>query len=117
MTDLPGDSVTDIAIDGDREVFIGGDGDLETVSGLDAVEQSVGIGASSAVRTLVGEPLRGATYARVQQRLEDALERDPQIDDVRRVEVTTVDKSAGTVTAEVFTSYDQSFEITVSGGL
>lgn len=104
----------DVAIDENREVFVGPDGDLATVDGTRLVEQSVGIAASSAVRPLIGEPIRASTYERAQSKLTAAFQDESVVDDVRRVEITSVNKSAGTVDVEVFVSYDESFDATIS---
>lgn len=108
---ISGDNITDLEVGRDREVFVGADGDLSTVSGQPQVEQSVALDASSALRTLIGEPLTGGTYERAQSALTDAFQRDTQIADVRRVEVKTVDRADGLVTVEVFVNYDESFDV------
>jgi hypothetical protein len=104
----------DIAVDENREVFVGPDGDLATVDGTTLVEQSVGLAASSAVRPLIGEPIRSSTYERAQQALTEAFQRESTVENVQRVEITSVNKSAGTVDVEVFVSYDESFEATIT---
>lgn len=108
------DSVTDLQIDSDRQVFLGDDGDLATVSGIPNVEQSVAIEAGDVLRPLIGEPMTDETFGDVEAELEQVLSRDPQIDSVERVNVTKVNTSTGTVTVSVFTSFNNSFEIEVT---
>lgn len=110
---ISGENLKDLALDGDRTISIGGDGDLETTEGLETVKQSVAIHAGDTVRQLVGEPLTGPTYADVQAELAAALEQDPQLETVNRVSVTEVNRAEGTVTVEVFTEYNNSFELEI----
>lgn len=108
-----GDELHDLRLDDNRQVEIGGDGDFRLTSGVETVEQSVAIEAGAVLRPLIGEPLTGTTYEDVQEELRQILSRDPQIETVQRVEIVTVNRSDGTVTIEVFVSYNNSFEINV----
>lgn len=105
------DSVTDLRLDGDRTVSVGDDGDLETVSGIRAVEQSAAIHAGSALRALVGEPVTAKKLSEAQTRLREHLESDPQLDDVQRVVIDNVDKDAGTVGVRVFVGINNEFTL------
>lgn len=108
------DYLKDIKLDEDRTISVGGDGDLETTSGEDTVEQSVAIGVGGAIRSLIGEPLSAAVYEDVQSEIEDALRSDPQIDSVSRVDITEINKADGSVTVEVHSSLNESFELNIN---
>lgn len=108
---IQGDELRDLRLDGDRQVSVGGEGDLEQTNGIRTVEQSVAIHAGEILRPLIGEPLTDQTYADIEAELAKILRRDPQIENVDRVNITTVNKTSGNVTIEVFTSYNNSFEI------
>lgn len=108
---IPGDNLRDLRINEDREVEVGADGDLRQTSGIDTVEQSVAIHAGEVLRPLIGEPLTDQTYADIEAEVATILRRDPQIENVDKVSIQTVNKSSGTVTLEVFTSYNNSFTI------
>lgn len=112
--DISGDEVHDLRLDGNRQVEVGADGDLRITHGIETVEQSVAIEAGQVLRPLIGGPLTGETYEDVQEELRDILSRDPQIENVQRVEITEVNRSTGNVTVEVFTSYNNSFELGVT---
>lgn len=111
--EISGDNLRDMRLDSDRTITVGADGDWETTSGIETVEQSVGIEAGRAVRPLIGEPIDGPLYEDITATLEDVLKRDPQIESVNRVVITEVDMRTGEVTVEVFTEYDNSFEIDI----
>lgn len=108
---ISGDNIRDLRLNEDRQIEVGGDGDLELTDGIDTVEQSVAIHAGEVLRPLIGEPLTDQTYADIEAEVAAVLRRDPQIENVDRVNIQTVNKSDGTVTLEVFTSYNNSFTI------
>lgn len=111
---ISGDELRDLRLNGDRQIQIGSDGDWETTDGIETVEQSVGISAGAVLRPLIGEPITGQTMADIQAELFEVLTEDPQIEDVQRVNVTEVNRTDGTVFVEVFTEYNNSFEIQVN---
>lgn len=108
------DSLTDVALDDDRQISLGHTGDLDTVSGIDDVEQSVGINAGRVVRPLIGEPLDDTTFARIEARLEEIIADDPQIEGVNSVDITEVNTSAGTVNVRIRSEINNEYEITVT---
>lgn len=110
---LSGDNLRDLRLDEDRTVTVADDGDFELTSGIETVEQSVGISAGAAVRPLIGEPVSGTLYEDIRQEIEEALEDDPQIETVNRASVTEVNTATGEVTVEVFTEYNNSFEMEI----
>lgn len=111
---ISGDHVNDLALNDSREVSLADTNDLDTVRGIDAVKQSVAIHAGNALRSLVGEPLSAQVYEDVQEELRKAIERDPQIDSVDRVNLVEIDKVNGAVTVDVFLSYNNTFRIEVT---
>lgn len=108
---ISGDEIRDVYLNENREVELDADNDLRLTSGIGTVEQSVAINAGSVLRQLIGEPLTDSSYADIEAELTDALSEDPQIESVVRVNITEVNKAQGSVTLEVFTSYNNSFEI------
>lgn len=112
MVEPPDD--VDLYLNSDREFEVGQDGDLRTVTGFDNVEQSLGIFAGNAVRDLIGQPIDGATLSKVESRLQDELERERYLDDIQRVDVTEINETTGTVSVDVFVSYDESLTFEVS---
>lgn len=107
------DSLIDLKVDKDRQVFVGDDGDLATVSGIDDVKQSLMLNAGDVLRPLVGEPLTDTTFADAEAEVLERLQRDPQVTGPNRVEITRVNTTTGEVFVEVFTTYNESFEIGV----
>lgn len=105
------DTLRDIKLNEDRQVELGGDNDLRTTSGFETVLQSVGINAGEAIRSLIGQPITGTQLERVRNRIETEIINDPQIDNVSRVEIVSIDKRGGgtSVTIQVRTSFDETF--------
>lgn len=103
----------DLRLDENREVGVGSDGDLELTEGVETVEQSVGINAGGAVRSLIGEPLTGSTYNDAESEIESALSDDSHISSIQSAEVVEVNRSTGTVTVRVHTSYDESIDMVI----
>lgn len=108
---IDGDELYDLRLNGDRQIELGADGDLRITNPIETVEQSVMIHVGDAVRQLVGEPLTAQSYTDAESRIRQAIERDTQIDDIRRVEVTRVNKQNGTVDVDVYVSYNESFTL------
>lgn len=105
------DDLRDLKLNTDRQVEVGGDGDFKLTSGIGTVEQSVAIEAGEVLRPLIGEPLSDETYVDIEAELVDILNRDPQIESVERVNILRVNRSDGTVTIDVFTSFNNSYTI------
>lgn len=108
---IPGDNIIDLELNTDRQVSVGGGGDLKQTSGIDTVEQSVAIHAGEVLRPLIGNPLTDQLYGDIEAEVEEILANDPQIANVDRVNILSVNKTNGTVKLDVFTSYNQSFQI------
>lgn len=87
-------------------------GDLELVSGDDNIEQSVALLASVELRDLIGQPFTNETLSRVEAAIEDALRRDPQVERVDGVAVTSVDDDTAEVRV-VTAKRDYTIPITV----
>jgi hypothetical protein len=110
---LQADTLRDLKLDSDRQIQVGATGDWELTEGLETVEQSVGIHASEAVRPLIGEQIDGQTLEDVQNVVERTLSRDPQIEDVKRVNVTEINLADQRITVKVFTGLDNTFDLDI----
>lgn len=112
---LLADELQDLEMDTDnRQVFVDDTGDLSLTSGLRTVEQSIAISAGDVLRPLIGQPIRDKTFRDIEAELQRVLNRDLQIDDVQRVNVTQVDRTAGTVFVEIVTPLNNTYEIEVT---
>lgn len=108
------DPLTDLKLDGNREVFVDDTGDIATVTGIDNVEQSAAIHSGQAIRPLLGQPITSETLVEAQANLQEALERDPQLDSVQRVVIENIDRDTNTVEARVFVGVNNDFSISVT---
>jgi hypothetical protein len=110
---LQADELTDMRLNEDREIEVGGDNDWRTTSGVGTIKQSVGISAGGVLSELIGEPVTPETFEDVQEEVQKVLSRDPQIANVRRVKITEVNVTDNTVSMQVFVDNNNDFEITV----
>ena len=108
---ISGDEIHDLKLNRDREIQLNAEGDLALTNGIETIEQSVAIHAGDVLRPLIGEPLTDQLYEDIEAEVEQVLRRDPQIASVQRVSIQRVNKRNGTVTLDVFTSYNNSFTI------
>lgn len=106
-----GDTLRDMKMNADRQVFIGPDGDWELTHGTETVKQSVVIHSGNVLRPLVGGPITAQKIQRAESKIEQALDSDPQVDDVRRVEIRAIDKDNNTVEVSIFADVEHEFEI------
>jgi len=109
---LLADELKDLKLDEDRQVFVGDDGDLAITHGVETVQQSVAINSGSVLRPLVGEPITTETLENAQTELLGVLQADPQVADVRRLEITEVNQQTNTVKIRIFVGFNNEFEIT-----
>lgn len=110
---LLADELHDLRVDQDRQIQIGSDGDLEQTSGVETIEQSVMLEVGDEVKPLIGEPIDGPTLEDIQSSIRDVLRRDPQLESVRRVEITEVNLNTSTVSVSVFVENNNEFSIEV----
>lgn len=112
-TELVADELRDLKLDEDRQVFVAADKDLGQTSGVETVQQSLAINSGSVLRPLVGSPLTAETLEDAQQQVVEILRDDPQINDVRRVEITEVNAVENKVEMRIFVGFNNEFDIEV----
>lgn len=109
------DSLRDLKMSADdRQVFVDDTGDLAVTSGIETVEQSLALNAGDVLRPLIGEPIEDETFGDVEATLQERLQNDPQVEGPQRVSVTQVNRSTGTVSVEIFTTFNDSFTLEVT---
>lgn len=106
---------TDIKIsEDDRNIFLDDTNDLATIGGVANLEQSVAIAVMNATRQFIGDKLTGSSVGLLEEKVRQALQRDPQIERVVSVEMTEFDRSQDKVTMDVTTIEDETFQIGVT---
>lgn len=111
--ELAAETPTDLRLDEDRQVRLGGEKDMDQISGLGNVGQSLVILTGDVLRPLLGGPVTGQQLERIQDEIRRALQDDVQIDDVRRAEITEVDRASDTITVKVFVGLNNEFTLPV----
>ncbi|WP_226041164.1 hypothetical protein [Natrinema sp. DC36] len=105
--------LTDIRIDGNRDIEIGHSNDIAVVSGQANVEQSISIATSDSISKFVGSRITGTNISLLEKRVEDALEDDPQVGEVLDVTILEFDKRNDTIEIGVELVEDEDFTIEV----
>lgn len=108
---LLADELKDLKLDKDRQIFEGDEGDIALTHGVETVQQSIVINSGGVLRPLVGEPLTTETLENAQTELLEVLRNDPQVADVRRLEITEINQQTNTVKISVFVGFNNQFEI------
>lgn len=106
--------VVDIAIGSDRDVYLDDANDVALVSGKQALQQSISIHATDAIREFVSSGIDATSLALLEERLRNALNEDPQVGEVWSVTVNEFDKRNDTLKMEVALSENENFELEVS---
>jgi hypothetical protein len=103
------EQVQDIEIDRNKDVVIGGHGDLDLISELDNIHQSVAIMVMQNTARYVGTPVTANTLKNLETDILESLNEDPQIDPVRRVDIFAYDEGNDTIEMEITTTKNESF--------
>lgn len=106
---------TDLDLNGDKDVHLDGANDLATTSGIAQLEQSVGIDAMDEIQDFIGGPITGKTVKKLEQRLRQGFNEDPQLESVRSVSIDEYDRRTGTIRIDVTVVSNNDFTITVTG--
>lgn len=89
---------TDMAIDEDRQVFLGDEGDMQTVEGFDYIAQSLVIAIGDDIRKLIAGPTTQTDIKRLEGIIEEAIMDESFISSVSTVRVTEVSDNKVDVT-------------------
>lgn len=109
MADYP----TDLDLNSDKDIHIDAANDLATVSGIRQLTQSVAIDAMDEIQDFIGGRVTGKNVGLLEERLRQGLNDDPQLSEVRSVNLTEYDKQAGTITIEILTIENEDFTLEV----
>jgi hypothetical protein len=101
--------VQDIEIDRNKDIVIGTHGDLDLISELDNIHQSVAIMVMQNTARYVGTPVTSNTLKNLETDILESLNQDPQIDPVRRVDIFAYDEAADEIELEITTTKNESF--------
>lgn len=99
----------DIAINEDKDAYLDGANDLALVSGPERVDQSIAISVMDEDKDYVGERVTAKSVNKLEQAIEEALNRDNDVDQVFEVNIQTFDRNDDRVEAEVFVTPNESF--------
>lgn len=89
----------------DRDLARTSDGDLQTIDGVEALEQQIRLIVSDEVSGLLGDPLTAETAGRLEAQISRAIDRrsDVSIVDTR---ITKIDRRSDSLTAVVDTVHN-----------
>jgi len=104
---------TDLDLDPDKDIHLDGANDLALVSGVDQLKQSVAIDVMDEIQDFIGGRVTGRNIGLLEERLRQAFNDDPQLDEVVSVNITQYDQRTNELTIEAKTIENEEF--TLSG--
>lgn len=102
---------TDLDLDPDKDIHLDGANDLALVSEEDQLRQSVAIDAMDEIQDFIGGRVTGRNIGLLEERLRQAFNDDPQLDDVVSVNITQYDKRTDELTIEAKTIENEEFTL------
>jgi hypothetical protein len=103
--------VTDIRVNEDIDIYLDSANDLATISGIEQLEQSTALDVLGQVRNFSGGRLTGESVGLLEERVQESLQSDPQIDRIISVTVSRYDKDTGDVALDVVVTENEDFTI------
>lgn len=104
---------TDLDLNQQKDIHLDGANDLATTSGVQQLEQSVGIDVMDELKDFVAGRLTGPNIGRLEERIRKGLDDDPQIASVRSVDLEVFDRQSNTVEITVHTVENKDFSLQV----
>lgn len=98
------DTPTDMAINENRQVYVGEDGDMATVEGFDYIAQSLVIAVGDEIREIIGGPLSNSEVKRLQSLIARGIQEETFVSNISYIEV--MDVGDNTVEAYIQTEID-----------
>lgn len=105
---------TDLDLNEDKDIHLDGANDLATTSGVEQLQQSVGIDVMDELRDFVAGRLTGGNIGSLEERIRQGLDDDPQLSDVRNVTIEQFDRRTDTVEITVSVVENADFTLEVS---
>lgn len=105
---------TDIDLDGNKDVHLDSTNDLATTSGVEQLQQSVGIDVLDELQAFISGRLTGSNVGQLEERIRSGLDDDPQLESVRNVTITQFDRQTNTIDITVSTIKNEDFTLEVS---
>lgn len=104
----------DLKLDSDKDIIVDGTNDLALTETQDEnISQTVYLSVSAELGSLFGRPLTPQVVESMRSLIREALQADPQIDEVVAVDITEVNRAENSVTARVVMLEDDDFVVTV----
>jgi len=104
----------DLQLSEHRDIFLDGANDISTIGGVGQLEQSVMLDVGDEVMQLVGGNLDGPTVGKIEARVRQALNDDPQIASVQSVTLQRYDKTNNALYFSIMTRANNDFELAVN---
>jgi len=102
---------TDLDLDSSKDIHLSGANDLSLVSGEDQLKQSVAIDAMDEIQEFIGGRVTGKNVGLLEERLRQAFNDDPQLDEVVSVNVVEYDRRTDALTIEATTVENEDFTL------
>jgi len=102
---------TDLQLTDDLDIRLDQSNDLATQGGIRQLEQSLALDALEITIDFVGEQLNGTQLGLLESQVEQAINEDEQIADVRSIDIESFDPNIGRVEIAIQTTQNENFTI------
>lgn len=102
---------TDLDLNSDKDIHLDGANDLALVGGERQLRQSVAIDAMDEIQEFIGGRVTGKNVGLLEERLRQAFNDDPQLDEVVSVNVVEYDRRTDELTIEATTIENEDFTL------
>ena len=102
---------TDLDLNSDKDVHFNGANDLAVVNGEDQLLQSVAIDAMDEIQKFIGGRVTGKNVGLLEERLRQAFNDNPQLDEVVNVSVVEYDRRTDELIIEATTIENENFTL------
>lgn len=107
MVDYP----TDLDLESDKDIHLDGANDLALVSGKAQLEQSVAIDVMDEIQAFIGGRVTGQNIGLLEEVLREALEDDPQLEDIRSINIEEYNRQTEKLTISIVTTENDEFTL------
>lgn len=102
---------TDLDLDSGKDIHLSGANDLALVSGEAQLRQSVAIDAMDEIEAFIGGRVTGKNVGLLEERLRQAFNDDPQLDQVINVNVVEYDRRSEEIKIRATTVKNEDFTL------
>lgn len=102
---------TDILLNSDKDIAIDSANDIGLISGIRQLSQSVALDVMDEIPDIVGGRVTGQNIGLLEEKIRRGLNEDPQLSEVRSVNITEFNRQSNTLSMEVLVVDNDDFTL------